>query len=129
MPFWFGKPLWAGMDSKYGSDYQFDLSDFARYANSPSTGFLLIIHGKRGVADSDTADRFLLVDGWDLPKKTMRPFKGKLALAIGGDGSKPVPPPILKGEAIVVLTSENRGSAIYWDGKRYRWYPVRSERV
>jgi hypothetical protein len=33
-------------------------------------------------------------------------------------------PPKLKGDALLFLDSKREGTAVYWDGTRYLWYPV-----
>ena len=55
---------------------------------------------------------------------TMKRYHLKLPEAVAGDEPEIVPPPKLIGDAIVMLTDENKGTAIYWDGARYRRYPV-----
>lgn len=54
----------------------------------------------------------------------MSSFKGKLEPAAYGDEAEIVPPPYLLGDAILMIDSENSGTAVYWDGARYRWYEV-----
>jgi hypothetical protein len=40
------------------------------------------------------------------------------------DPKEDQPPPRLRGDAILLLDDIGRGTALYWDGSRYRWYPV-----
>jgi hypothetical protein len=53
----------------------------------------------------------------------LRRFRGALNPAIAGDEPEPIPPPKLRGDAILLLYDDGTGSALYWDGERYRWYP------
>lgn len=119
--FWFGKPLGPGMrdDDKR---YTFKMGDLARYRSEP---ILIVLHGKAepDPTGSEPKQRFVIVDGWDADAVTMRSYRGKLWPAAAGD-SPIEPPPHLLGDAILILGRENRGTALYWDGNRYRWYPV-----
>jgi hypothetical protein len=55
---------------------------------------------------------------------TIRVFKAKrLPRGTIGDPKEDQPPPRLKGTAILLLDKAGSGTALYWDGSRYRWYP------
>lgn len=49
-------------------------------------------------------------------------FRGAVPFAVGGDEPEPIPPPRLRGDAIL-LHGGGDGAVLYWDGERYRWYP------
>jgi len=46
-----------------------------------------------------------------------------LKRAAAGD-SRATSPPRLKGDAILFLDAKKEGTAVYWDGVRFLWYPV-----
>jgi hypothetical protein len=56
-------------------------------------------------------------------ESVLRLERGPLKPAITGDEPEPIPPPALKGDAILLLRDDGAGEALYWDGERYRWYP------
>lgn len=125
-PFWFGKPLWAGAPSERESECKLAKGNLAGYHDRPALGVLAMIHGssERGWSYSQPQQKFVLVDGWDIPKKTMKLYRGQLKPTIAGDEPKPSPPPHLFGDAILMITEGDKGTVLYWDGKRYRWYPI-----
>ena len=120
-PFRFSKPLGPGMPPDEGR-YSFKVSDLVRYRNE---SILIVLHGVagRGWNDSEPKQRFVIVDGWDAGRINMASYRGKLEPVAAGD-SAIVPPPLLLGDAILMLGHENKGTALYWDGNQYRWYPV-----
>ena len=101
----------------------FTMGDLARYQE---LAILAVIHGSKrnGWNESQPEQRFVVVDAWHLGKKQMTINHGKLRPAPYGDERQVVPPPHLMGEAILMLDQTNSGTAVYWDGARYRWYPV-----
>ena len=120
-PFWFGKPLGPGMVQD-DERYRFKMGDLARYRNE---SILIVLHGMagQGWSHSEPKQRFAIVDGWDAGKINMSSYRGKLEPVAAGDGAIE-PPPRLLGDAILMLGHENKGTALYQDGNRYRWYPV-----
>lgn len=87
---------------------------------------LVIIHGSRdfGLTNTKRKQRFVLVDAWNNGKLKLQLYRGKLKIARAGDEPKLLPPPELLGSALILLGIGNNGTAVYWDGTAYRWYPV-----
>lgn len=106
-----------------GHEPTFTIGDLARYRNLP---ILAVIHGtrERGWRGSQPQQKFAVVDAWYLHKKTMRLYRGALKPAPNGDDPEIPPPPHLLGDAILMIIQGNTGTAVYWDGARYRWYPI-----
>jgi hypothetical protein len=98
-----------------------------RWYHDHNAAILVIIHGSRdlGLTNTKREQRFVLVDGWYHGKLRLEAYRGKLKIAHAGDESDLVPPPVLLGSALLLLNIENSGTAVYWDGTAYRWYPVR----
>lgn len=120
-PFWFGKPLGPGM-AQDDERYRFKMGDLNRYRNE---SILIVLHGVagRGWNHSEPKQKYVIVDGWDAGKINMASYRGKLKPVAAGDGAIE-PPPRLLGDAILMLGQENKGTALYCDGNKYRWYPV-----
>lgn len=113
-------PLGAGMDArKY--EHKFTLGDLSHYADDM---LLVIMHGarERGWEGNEPSQKFALLSAMDAGVNRMSLHKGALKPASIGDADEDLPPPRLKGDAILI-TYRGEGTAIYWDGARYRWYP------
>jgi hypothetical protein len=127
MPFRFEKAYGPGPSTVGEPDYgpSFTIGVLAHYRRN-NFSMLAIIHGTRELGFTETMpqQRILVVDAWHLGKKRMSLFKGKLEPAAYGDEPETVAPPQLLGDAILMIGPENSGTAVYWDGARYRWYPV-----
>jgi hypothetical protein len=125
MPFQFDKAYGPGPSTVGEQDYgpTFTIGDLAGYRD---LSMLAVIHGTRehGLTNSKPSQRFVVVDAWHLGQKTMSLFRGKLKPAAYGDELKIIPPPQLLGDAILMIGPEDSGTAVYWDGARYRWYEV-----
>jgi hypothetical protein len=68
--------------------------------------------------------KFVLLFATDKGNTTIKVFHGKkLPPGTIGDPKEDQPPPLLKGDAILLVDDESIGQALFWDGKRYRWYP------
>ena len=98
-----------------------------RWYHDHNAAILVIIHGSRdfGLTNTKPAQRYVLVDGWQGGKLKLQLYRGKLKIARAGDEPELMPPPVLLGSALILLGIENDGTAVYWDGKAYSWYPVR----
>ncbi|MGH9970523.1 MAG: hypothetical protein ACREBG_22405 [Pyrinomonadaceae bacterium] len=124
-PFSFEKAQGPGPSTlgEQGHESGLTMGDLARYKELP---ILVIIHGsmKDRWKNSRPEQRFVVVDAWRLGKKVMSLNHGKLKPTPYGDEPQVVEPPRLLGDAILMLDPANAGTAVYWDGARYRWYPV-----
>ncbi|PYS38426.1 MAG: hypothetical protein DMG14_17705 [Acidobacteria bacterium] len=69
------------------------------------------------------APRFALLDFSNNGDITMTISRKPLKRAPAGD-SPVTPPPRLKGDALLFLDARGEGTAVYWDGARYLWYPI-----
>jgi hypothetical protein len=67
--------------------------------------------GKAIWARSDGGDSLDDIDAWHVYEK------GIVEQGVG-EGS----PPILKGDALMLIKTESASGLIYWTGKRYAWY-------
>lgn len=105
------------------------LGVLANYANRVH---LIIVHGHResGWTNSTPQQRHVLLDFPGITPNRIRLYRGNLRPATAGDQFKPSRPPRLRGDAIVAdeVFEQGVGAAIYWDGTRYREYPVNSSR-
>ena len=97
-----------------------------RWYHDHNAAILAIIHGSRefGLTNTKREQRFVLVDGWHNGKLKLQLYRGKLKIARAGDEPELIPPPVLLGSALIFLGIENDGTAVYWDGGAYSWYPV-----
>lgn len=97
-----------------------------KWYSDHNAAILVIIHGSRdfGLTNTKRKQRFVLVDAWNNGKLKLQLYRGKLKIARAGDEPKLLPPPELLGSALILLGIGNNGTAVYWDGTAYRWYPV-----
>lgn len=73
---------------------------------------------------SSSEKKFVLLFAMDKDTKTIKLYRDrKLPPGTIGDPDEDQPPPSLKGDAILLLNDRGSGTALYWDGLRYRWYP------
>jgi hypothetical protein len=123
-PFSFEKAFGPG-SSTLGEEGEQGLAtgDLARYQE---LAILAIIHGSPndGWNNSQAKQKFVVVDAWRLGTKLMSLYRGKFKPTPYGDETRVTEPPQLLGDAILMLDQTNAGTAVYWDGARYRWYPV-----
>jgi hypothetical protein len=93
---------------------------------------LVVMHGthEREWTTSQPQQRHVLLDFPGIAPTGMTVYRGELRPATAGDEPKPTPPPRLTGDAILLeeVFEEDVGAVIYWDGSRYRTYPVRTSR-
>jgi hypothetical protein len=86
---------------------------------------LVIFHGsQRGLDNFRSGRRFIVLDVIDRATSKLLLFRGKLKPAVAGDEPRPLSPPLLKGDAILLLGNDSSGAAVYWRGNGYCWYPV-----
>jgi hypothetical protein len=89
--------------------------------------FFAVIHNigrSPNISCSRAQNKFVLLFTMDKGTKTMRLFTGKkLPRGTIGDEKEDQPPPRLRGKAILLLDNQGSGTALYWEGTRYRWYP------
>ncbi|MBD0318723.1 MAG: hypothetical protein ICV87_00210 [Gemmatimonadetes bacterium] len=111
-------PLGTGMDAKADGE-PFSAEELReRHGDNVQA----VIHGFREPRGARRRDNVISL----LPVRSeteLRRFRGTLNLAVAGDEPEPIPPPKLLGDAILLLYDDGTGSALYWDGERYRWYP------
>lgn len=70
-------------------------------------------------------EKYLLLFPMNKGVNYMTLFKGqKLLAGTIGDASEDSPPPVLKGDAVLLLDPAGDGQAIFWGKGRFRWYPV-----
>lgn len=110
-------PLGTGMNVE-PSDLRFPA---ARLARGRGDHVQAVIHGFREPAARRRDNVIVLLA--IRSESELRLFRGALNPAIAGDEPEPIPPPKLRGDAILLLYDDGTGSALYWDGERYRWYP------
>jgi hypothetical protein len=87
---------------------------------------LAIIHNiKRASLNcSVRTDKYVLLFPPDQDATAIKIFQGRrLPPGTIGDPKEDSPPPQLKGDAILTVNARGDGTAVYWDGRRYRWYP------
>lgn len=81
----------------------------------------LVIHDFRGTVTAPPLNALLLFAVRD--ESVLRVARVPLKPAIAGDEPEVIAPPVLRGDAILLLHDDGEGAALYWDGERYRWYP------
>ena len=64
-----------------------------------------------GRAIGNDGDDFRWMDAWHVH------LRGTVSR--GADGKAP---PVLKGDALVLIKTEAASGLVYWDGARYAWY-------
>ena len=112
------KTLGKGVSAAEAKDAQISLEELAEFRES----ILLLIlpdFGQHG----PPAPRFALVDFCNNGDITLTVSRQPLRRAPAGDAPVTAPPK-LRGDALLFLDSKHEGTAVYWDGTRYLWYPV-----
>jgi hypothetical protein len=123
-PFFFEKAFGPGT-STVGEEIEKDRFAIGALARYKDLTILLVIHGSSRQQWNNSEQKFVIVDAWHLGKKMMSLHQGReLKPSAYGDEPQIIPPPQLLGDAILMLDGESVGTAVYWDGARYRWYPV-----
>lgn len=99
----------------FDGDGRADYALFVRDKASGKYGVLFVHRGGRvfvvgaGKEIGNGGDDFSWMDAW-------RVFdKGKVARTDD-------PPPILRGDALLVIKTESAGGLLWWNGREYRWY-------
>ena len=125
-PFQFVKPYGPGPDDPPIPPARMETGSL-RWYHEYNAAILVIIHGSRdfGLTNTKPAQRYVLVDAWNNGKLKLQLYRGKLKIARAGDEPELMRPPVLLGSALMLLNIESTGTAVYWDGTAYRWYPVR----
>jgi hypothetical protein len=86
--------------------------------------WLVVLHGFRTGKCPAKPARFVLLFPINADATMIKLYGGeKLPPGTTGDPKEDEPPPRLKGDAILIVAPDGEGTAIYWDGSRYRWYP------
>jgi hypothetical protein len=111
-------PLGTGMDVE-PSDLRYPA---ARLQRQRGDVVQAVIHGFREPPRARRRDNVIVLLAVR-SETALRRSRGPLNQAIAGDEPEPIPPPKLRGDAILLLDDDGTGSALYWDGERYRWYP------
>lgn len=100
------------------------LGDLAEVETWPLFSVVHDIDGAMSNRCSQAGGKYLLLFAMDNGTSRIRVFsRAKLPRGTIGDETEDEPPPRLRGAAILLLDNEGSGSALYWDGSRYRWYP------
>ena len=102
----------------FDGDGQLDTAILVKEASSGKIG-VAIIHARAnsvnvlgaGRALGNGGDDFRWMDAWHVVPR------GKVGR--GADGKAP---PVLKGDALVLIKTEAASGLVYWDGARYAWY-------
>jgi hypothetical protein len=113
------KVVGKGMPAQAIKEAELTLADLAEHFQRSIV--LLILHSFDQPASS--AARFALLDFCNNGNMAMSVFRGTLSAAAAGD-IPIISPPRLKGDALRFLDDNGEGTTVYWDGLRYRWYPV-----
>lgn len=91
-------------------------------------GFLVVLHGgQRAWGELSTKDKLVLLTGYS--GSSVRLFSDRVQLrpATAYPNQKsPGPAPMIIHDSILLddVFSDGRGEIIYWDGARYRYYPM-----
>jgi hypothetical protein len=80
----------------------------------------LVVHDVRRTGPHRRAALFAAMDAGTVG---MRIHRGALPQASPAATPAP-PPPAVRGAAVLLLERDGSGRALYWDGERYRLYPV-----
>lgn len=86
----------------------------------PAEVLLLIIHGPPG---STPHLKVALLDFSNYGELKMSVSRTALRGSTVGDGPE-IRPPRFKGDTIRLLDVRGEGTAVYWNERRYLWYPV-----
>jgi len=113
------KALGRGVSAAEAKSAQLSLSELAE--NFRESIVLLIIHDFARTGGK--ASRFALIDFCNNGDVKMTASRKPLKTAATGDSRK-IAAPRLRGDALMFLDNKNAGTAVYWDGGRYLWYPV-----
>jgi hypothetical protein len=113
------KTLGKGTSTADAKSAQLNLSELAQ--NFRESILLLIVHDFARTGGASV--RFALLDFCNNGEIKMTASRPPLRTATAGD-SRRIAPPRLKGDALLFLDGKGEGTAVYWDGTRYLWYPV-----
>ena len=102
----------------FNGDGRTDTAVLVRNRDSKKIGIAIVHAGARsaiilgaGRSFGNGGDDFKWMDAWHLyPRATVERGAG------GGA------PPVLRGDALMVIKTESASALIYWNGKRYAWY-------
>jgi len=113
------KVLSPAVTARQAKEAQISMADFGQ--NFKDAAVLLILHdfGKPAAAGS----RYALVDFCNSRDLSMTVSRKPLKSTSAGD-SGVIAAPRLKSDTLRFLDKKNEGTAVYWDGARYLWYPV-----
>ena len=100
------------------------VSDLAKVKTWPLLAVVRNVDKARLTRCADVRDKYILLFVMDKGTSVIKVFRARrLPRGTIGDPKEDVPPPRLRGAAVLLLDSHGQGSAVYWDGMRYRWYP------
>jgi|GEM_PF-3215995 len=114
------------LDSRSAASEAIDLKVGNLQIFKPGLFFAVVndVDQARSGSCSSRQNKFVLLFAVYKGTNTIRLFKGKkLPPGTIGDESEDAPPPALRGNAILLVDSHDSGTALYWDGSRFRWYP------
>ena len=113
--------LGKGVSLREAKEAQLTLIDLAQ--NFADSLVLLIWHDFSGSAKGKAVPRFALLDFCNNGELTMTVSRKPLKATAAGD-SPVVAAPHFRGDTLRFLDHKNEGTAVYWDGARYLWYPI-----
>jgi hypothetical protein len=102
----------------FNGDGQIDTAVLIKERDSDKTGIAVVHAGAKsaiilgaGRKFDNGGDDFKWMDAWHLyPRGNVERGAGQGA------------PPILRGDALMVIKTESASALVYWNGKRYAWY-------
>lgn len=103
----------------FDGDRRIDIAIWIREKSSQKAG-IAILHNGPGTVHILGAGRADFADGGDFSGKDAWYVFHKRAVSRGADGRKP---PVLRGDAIYLQKTETSSGLLYWNGRRYAWYP------
>ncbi len=115
------KALGKGMGVRAAKDAQLSFADLSE--NFQSSIVLLIVHNFNQAPEPTPAARFALLDFCNNGEIAMTVSRKPLKTTPAGD-SPTIAAPVVKKDTLRFLDRKGEGTAVYWDGSRYRWYPI-----
>ena len=120
-PLTISKALGKGMGARAAKDAQLSFTDLSE--NFQSSIVLLIVHNFKQALESAVSRRFALLDFCNNGEIAMTVSRKPLKTTPAGD-SPIITAPVVSKDTIRFLDRTGDGTAVYWDGARYRWYPI-----
>lgn len=105
------------LQGDFDGDGRRDTAVLVKERATGKIGFAVVFAGGKvriaggGRDTGDGTDNLDWMDAWYVVGK------GRLS-----QGATDQPPPLLKGDGVMVIRTESASAVIYWDGKAFRWY-------